>query len=131
VQQALLGWKLEVLLKNRLPSQRIVITFESSRCVYIKGHIRGSVMRHHPFIKNTLKIYILHLVNKNQLGEQFIPSIFNQSLHVSGDYVLIIGRNCCVFVTLGTCYSVWITSTRCRINTAVTPDDEKIVTRNM
>jgi len=88
-------------------------------------------MRHHPFIKNTLKIYILHLVNKNQLGEQFIPSIFNQSLHVSGDYVLIIGRNCCVFVTLGTCYSVWITSTRCRINTAVTPDDEKIVTRNM
>ena len=30
-------------------------------------------------------------------------------LHVSGDYVPIIRRNNCVFSTLGTCYSVWMT----------------------
>ena len=32
-----------------------------------------------------------------------------QSLHVSGDYVPIIRRNICVYATLGTCYSVWMT----------------------
>jgi hypothetical protein len=49
-----------------------------------------------------------------------------------------------VYVTLGTCYSVWmtvsyagsntedgITSTKCRINTVVSPDDGHIVARNM
>ena len=32
-----------------------------------------------------------------------------QFLHVLGDYELIIRRNNCVCVTLGTCYSVWMT----------------------
>ena len=56
------------------------------------------------------------------------------------------GKNC-VFTTLGTCYSVrmtvWyapripdshphrITSTKCRKNTAVSPDDGPTVARNM
>ena len=30
------------------------------------------------------------------------------SLHVSGDYVPIIKRNNCIYVTLGSCYSVWM-----------------------
>jgi len=30
-------------------------------------------------------------------------------LHVSDDYVPIIRRNSCVYATLGTCYSVWLT----------------------
>ena len=57
----------------------------------------------------------------------------------------------CVYATLGTCYSVWmtvsyagwiqscipdshpyrITSTKCRINPVVSPDDGHIVGRNM
>jgi len=64
-----------------------------------------------------------------------------------GEYVPIIRRNDCVYATLGTCHSVWltvwyagcllyshpyrITSTKCHINTAVSPDDGPIVTRNM
>ena len=62
----------------------------------------------------------------------------------------IIRRNNCVHVTLGTCYSVWmtvwyagwppcipdshphrITSTKCRMNAVVSPDDGHIVARNM
>ena len=35
--------------------------------------------------------------------------MLQQSLHVSGDYVPIIRRNSCVYATLGTCYSVWMT----------------------
>jgi hypothetical protein len=31
-------------------------------------------------------------------------------LHVSGDYVPTIRRNNCIYVTLGTCYSVWMTA---------------------
>ena len=71
-----------------------------------------------------------------------------QFLHVSGDYGPIIRRNNCVYATLGTCYSVWmtgmqehmllhtshphrITSTKCRTNTVVSPDDGPIVARNM
>jgi hypothetical protein len=73
--------------------------------------------------------------------------------------VAIIRRNNCVYATLGTCYSVWmtvwytgwnengkisfippcipdrhphrITSTKCRTNTVVSPDDGHIVSRNM
>ena len=49
----------------------------------------------------------------------------------------LIRRNNCIYATLGTCYSVrmtvwyggWneITSTKCRINTVVSPDDGHIV----
>ena len=31
------------------------------------------------------------------------------SLHVSGDYVPIISGNNCIYATLGTCYSIWMT----------------------
>jgi hypothetical protein len=56
--------------------------------------------------------------------------------------VPIIRRNNCIYVTLGTCYSVWITgmqsdsypyritSTKCRINTVISPDDGHIVALN-
>ena len=52
----------------------------------------------------------------------------------------------CVYAKLGTCYSVWmtvgcagayapapyiITSTKCRTNTIVSPDDGPIIGRNM
>jgi hypothetical protein len=52
-------------------------------------------------------------------------------------------RNSCVYATLGTCYSVWmtvcipdshphrITNTKCRINIVVSPDDGHIVARNV
>ena len=83
------------------------------------------------------------------------------TLHVSGDYVPIIRRNNWINATLGTCYSVWmtvwyagayalvyqtvfvilygwasgvqggITSTKCRINTVVSPVDGHIAARNM
>jgi len=59
----------------------------------------------------------------------------------------IIRRNNCVYVTLGTCYCMWmtvwyatyipdshpdrITSTKCQKNTVVSPDDRHIVARNM
>ena len=51
----------------------------------------------------------------------------------------IIRRNNCIYATLGTRYSVWmtvcytyrITSTKCRINTVVSPNDGHIVARNM
>ena len=76
----------------------------------------------------------------SQLGAQFILGIFilciiYQSLCVSSDCVPIIRRNNCVYVTLGTCildsHPHRITSTKCRINTVVSPDDGDIVARNM
>jgi hypothetical protein len=42
-------------------------------------------------------------------GKQTTTTHIYQSLHVSSDYGLIIRRNNCVFATLGTCYSVWMT----------------------
>jgi len=79
--------------------------------------------------------------------------VYFYSLHVSSDYVPIIRRNNCIYATLVTCYSVWmtvwyagwsflplcildshphrITSTKCRIHTVVSPDDGHIVARNM
>jgi len=75
------------------------------------------------------------------------------------EYVPIIRRNNCIYATLGTCYSVWmtvwyagwnetlpfsfippcipdshphrITSNKCRINTVASPDDGQVVGRNM
>ena len=58
----------------------------------------------------------------------------------------IVRRNNCVYATLGTCYSAWMTvwyagayapaphrmtSTKRRINTVISPDDGPIVVRNM
>ena len=82
-------------------------------------------------------------------------SIFiSNSLHVSGNYVPIIRRTYCIYATLGTCYSVWMTvwsagwdethpnqQTRqppihsekyqCRIDIVSSADDGHIVARNM
>jgi len=86
------------------------------------------------------------------LYSKYIYSLYiYHSLHVSGEYAPIIRRNNFVYATLGTCYCVWmtvwyegwnspcipdghphrITSTKCRINTDVSPDNEHIVARNM
>jgi len=37
------------------------------------------------------------------------PLCIYQSLHIPGDSVPIIRRNNCVYATLGTCFSVWMT----------------------
>ena len=52
---------------------------------------------------------LFNLVNKTNLVDNFSYYVYFFSLHVSGDYVPIIRRNDCVYATLGTCYSVWIT----------------------
>ena len=50
---------------------------------------------------------LYNFVNKVNLVHNFF--LVYQNLHVSGDYVPIIRRNNCVYVTLSTCYSVWMT----------------------
>jgi hypothetical protein len=52
--------------------------------------------------------------------------------------VPIIRRNSCIYMTLGTCYPMWMTHTNhpyrikfTNINTVVSPDDGHIVARNM
>ena len=56
---------------------------------------------------------LYNLVNKANLVHSFFSTFISwyiyQSLHISGDYVPVIRRNNCVFATLGTCYSVWMT----------------------
>jgi len=49
------------------------------------------------------------LVNKANVVHNFSSYVYFFSLHVSGDYVPIIRRNNCIYATLGTCYSVWMT----------------------
>jgi hypothetical protein len=85
------------------------------------------------------------LWNKTNLVQNLFLVRLYQSLHVSGDYVPIIRRKNCVYATRGTCHSVWmtvwepcipdshphrITSTKCRINTVLSPDDGHTVARN-
>jgi hypothetical protein len=58
-------------------------------------------------------IFINIFINRNKYIEKNCVSrrsfTKNQSLHVSGEYVPIVRRNNCVYATLGTCYSVWMT----------------------
>jgi len=49
------------------------------------------------------------LVNKTNLVHNFSWYVNFFSLHVLGDYVTIIRRNNCIYTTLCTCYSVWMT----------------------
>ena len=49
------------------------------------------------------------LANKTNMVHSFSWYVYFFSLHVSGDYVPIIGRNNCIYAMLGTCYSVWMT----------------------
>jgi len=88
-----------------------------------------------------------NFVNKANLVHIYCLYIY-QSLHVLGDYAPIISRNNCIYVTLGTCYSAWmtgmqgrhcipdshphrITNTKCCINAVVSPDDGRIAALNM
>jgi len=48
-------------------------------------------------------------VNKANLVHSFSKYVYFFSLHILGDYVSIIRRNNCIYATLGTCYSVWMT----------------------
>ena len=60
--------------------------------------------------RNTLhQMIYTYLVNKANLVHSFSLSVYFFSLHVSGDCVPIIRRNNCMYATLGSCYSVWMT----------------------
>ena len=95
---------------------------------------------------------VTHLVNKANLVHNISWYVYTYSfpLHVSSDYVSIIKRNNCIFATLGICHFAWmtvwyaectpcipdsyphrITSTKCLIDTVISPDDGHIVARNM
>ena len=52
---------------------------------------------------------LYNLADKANLVHNFSWYVYFFSLHVSGDYVPIIGRNNCIYAMLGTCYSVWMT----------------------
>jgi len=51
---------------------------------------------------------LYNLVNKAKSVQNFSQYVYIFSLHVSGDYVPIIRRNNCIYVTLGICHSVWM-----------------------
>jgi hypothetical protein len=54
--------------------------------------------------------YLYNLVKKANLVHNFFSSmLYLFSLHVSGNYVPIIRRNNCIYATLGTRHSVWMT----------------------
>ena len=92
-------------------------------------------------------IYTYNLVNKVNLVHNFSQQVYLFSVHVSGDYVPNIRRNNCIYATLGTCYSEWmsvwyagyipdsrpyrITNTKCRINTVISPDDGHMFDRDV
>jgi hypothetical protein len=62
---------------------------------------------------------LYNLVNKANLVHNFSLYVHFFSLHVSGDYVLIIRRNNCIYETLGICHSVWKTVCLvCRVHPA-------------
>jgi hypothetical protein len=48
---------------------------------------------------------LYNLVNKTNLVQNFSQCVYFFSLHVSGDYVPIIRRNNCIYMTLGICHS--------------------------
>jgi len=52
---------------------------------------------------------LYNLVTKANLVHNFSQCVYFFSLHVSGEYVPIIRRNNCIYVTLGTWHSVWMT----------------------
>jgi hypothetical protein len=52
---------------------------------------------------------VTYLVNKANLVHNFSYYVYFFPLHVSEDYVSIIRRNNCIYATLSTCYSVWVT----------------------
>ena len=103
----------------------VLLTMHPCIILYIKPNGTILFLTVHPciilYIKpngTTLLIPILcfvdrpslyNLVHKANLMHNFLYYVFFFSLHVSGNYVPIIRRNNCIYETLGTCYSVWIT----------------------
>ena len=55
------------------------------------------------------ELIMSNFVNEANLVHKFSQYVYFFSLHVSGDYVHIIMRDNCIYATLGTCYSVWMT----------------------
>jgi len=51
----------------------------------------------------------MNCVKRNQLDAQLIPNIFRQPLHVSGISRPIIRRYNCMYTTIGTYYSFYMT----------------------
>ena len=66
----------------------------------------------------------------NLTHSSFLCIYFN-SLHVSGNPVLIIRRINCINTTSGICHSLSLTYTRGCIDTIYSPDDEHEVAGNM
>ena len=62
-----------------------------------------------PHIEMKRRLLFYSLVNKANLVHNFSQYVYFFSLHVSGDYVPVIRRNNCIYVTLGICHSVWMT----------------------
>jgi len=95
------------------------------------------------------RAFLYNLVNKTNLAHKLFLVYLSVSTFFER-YGSIIGRNNCVFATLGAYYSVWmtawyagcipcipdshshrITSNKCRKSTVVSLDDGFIVVRNM
>ena len=73
--------------------------------------------------RNHLKNLVVDLVNIANLVNSFLSMfIYFLRVHVSGDYVHII---------IPDSHPYTVTSTKCRINAVVSPDDGHIVARNM
>ena len=124
-------------------------------CIFISTsvHVSGNYV---PIIRRTCCIYatLVFFTLYGWLSGLLVGmSIFiSTSIHVSGNYVPIIRRTCCIYATLVffTLYG-WLSGMlvgmrpnqqtrqppiqsekyQCRINTASSPDDGHIVTRNM
>ena len=75
----------------------------------------------------------LSLVNKANLVHNFSQYVYFISVHISGDYVPIIRRNNCIYVTLGTCNSLWMTVwyAGSALDRVISPDDGHIFARNV
>ena len=53
--------------------------------------------------------HFYYFVNEVNLVHNFSQNVYFFFLHVLGYYVPIIRRNSCIYATLGTCHSVWMT----------------------
>jgi hypothetical protein len=95
-------------------------------------------MQKYYFSKCNLLFYVLLTVHlgiilaNNQLHTHFFfMYVYSRSPHVSGSHVPIIRRINCINATCGTCHSVQMTCTTCRIDTINSPDNGHMAVRNM
>jgi len=77
---------------------------------------------------NTSSWTVLFLINKANLVLNFSKCVYFFPLHVSGDYVRIVRF---IPPCIPDSHPYRVTSTKCRINTVVSPFDGHIVARNM